>query len=124
MMRVMLWKEYREHRTIWLAMAMVNGGILFGLPMLEELWGLSRRDDKLLMLGPTAILLVWVYAMVCGAMLLAGEREGATLDFLDTLPVTRLRLWMLKGPIGLLLVGGQVILLCGLLAVLTPLGSR
>ena len=64
MIRAMLWKEYREHRTIWLAMAMVNGGILYGLMSLEELWGLAHRNDSLLMLGPVAMLLAWVYGVI------------------------------------------------------------
>jgi hypothetical protein len=123
MMRTMLWKEYREHRLIWLTMLVVNCGALIGLSNMENVlgWGVlgwRPSEGKLLMLGPVAALLVWVYGMICGAMLLAGEREEGTLNFLDTLPLNRFRLWLVKGQIGLLLIGGQIAALCGCLAVL------
>jgi hypothetical protein len=70
------------------------------------------------MLGPAAALLVWAYGMICGAMLLAGEREEGTLGFLDTLPLSRFRLWLVKGQLGLVLLGGQIVVLCGCLAAL------
>lgn len=117
MMRTLLWKEYREHRIIWLAMMVVNSGVLIGLSRLDETF-IAPRGEKLLMLGPIAALLVWGYAMICGAMLLAGEREEGTLGFLDLLPVSRFRLWLVKALIGLLLVGVQILVLYGCLATL------
>jgi hypothetical protein len=120
MMRTMLWKEYREHRIIWLAMLLVNCGTMFGIWFLDEsgVFGMAQSASKLMTLGPVASLLVWGYAMICGAMLLAGEREESTLNFLDTLPLTRFHLWLVKGQIGLLLLLGQILVLCVLLAVL------
>jgi len=32
MMRALLWKEYREHRAVWLAMAVITALVLSGLP--------------------------------------------------------------------------------------------
>lgn len=116
MMRAMLWKEYREHRLIWLTMMVVNSGALLGMSRLDETGGFGQGGSKLVVLGPVAMLLVWAYGMVCGGMLLAGEREEATLSFLDTLPVTRFGLWLAKGQIGMLLVVGQTLVLCGWLA--------
>ncbi|HZU38267.1 MAG TPA: ABC transporter permease, partial [Gemmataceae bacterium] len=118
MIRTMLWKEYREHRLIWLTMLVVNCGVLVGLSEMDQMLFSPQSGSKLMMLGPVAALLVWGYGMVCGAMLLAGEREEGTLAFLDTLPVSRLRLWLVKGQIGLLLLVGQIVALCGCLAVL------
>jgi hypothetical protein len=118
MMRTMLWKEYREHRIIWLTMLVVNCGALIGLSNMDNVLGWRPSESKLLMLGPAAALLVWAYGMVCGAMLLAGEREEGTLSFLDTLPLSRFRLWLVKGQLGLVLLGGQIVVLCGCLAAL------
>ena len=118
MMRTMLWKEYREHRIIWLTMLVVNCGVLIGLSNMDNVLGWRPSESKLLMLGPAAALLVWAYGMICGAMLLAGEREEGTLNFLDTLPLSRLRLWLVKGQLGLILLGGQTVVLCGCLAAL------
>ena len=43
----------------------------------------------------------WGYGLVCGSLLLAGETEGETQSFLDSLPLTRRRLWRVKAVIGL-----------------------
>ncbi len=118
MMRTMLWKEYREHRLIWLTMLVVNCGALIGLSNMDNMLGSVPIQSKILMLGPAAALLVWAYGMICGAMLLAGEREEGTLNFLDTLPLSRFRLWLVKGQLGLVLLGGQIVALCGCLAAL------
>src|SRR5579884_1756874 len=118
MMRTMLWKEYCEHRIIWLTMLVVNCGVLVGLSNMDNVLGWRPNESKLLMLGPAAALLVWAYGMICGAMLLAGEREEGTLNFLDTLPLSRFRLWLVKGQIGVFLLGGQIVALCGCLAAL------
>lgn len=116
MMRTMLWKEYREHRIVWLAMLAVNCGGLIGLSQMDQMLFSRGGESKLTMLGPMAALLVWGYGMVCGAMLLAGEREEGTLSFLDMLTASRLRIWLVKGQIGLLLLAGQIVVLCGCLA--------
>ena len=50
------------------------------------------------------IVLSWTYGLICGAMLLAGERGVGTLPFLDALPGLRWRLWLAKCLAGLLLV--------------------
>ncbi len=118
MMRTMLWKEYREHRIIWLTMLVVNCGVLIGLSNMDNVLGAMPSESKILMLGPAAALLIWAYGMICGAMLLAGEREEGTLKFLDTLPLSRFRLWLVKGQLGLLLLGGQIVVLCVCLAAL------
>lgn len=108
----LIWKEYREHRTVWLIMAVVNSALLFLLSSLEATIGLGLSGDSpLVILGPTAFLLVWAYGMVAGSMVLAGEREASTLDFLDILPETRLGFWIAKAAIGFFLTLGQALVL-------------
>ena len=65
-----------------------------------------------------AVFLVGFYALICGAMLLAGERENGTLPYLDGLPGWRRRLWLGKFVSGAVLVLGQAVFLMGLCAAL------
>lgn len=119
MIRVLMWKEYRDHRLIWLTMAVVNIALLLLLMSVAQMAGFGPRDDNLMMpLGPAAVLLVWAYGMLAGSMMLAGERETGTLAFLDILPVTRFNVWIAKTLIGLALLGGQVVVLSVSLAAL------
>ncbi|MGH7227483.1 MAG: hypothetical protein ACRELF_30085, partial [Gemmataceae bacterium] len=111
MIRALLWKEYHEHRVIWLALAIVGGGGLYGLSqLLGPVWNLSydsMRDS----LRVVAVLFAWAYGLVCGAMLLANERESGTLDFLDILPARRIELWLVKSAFGVLLLLAQLAVL-------------
>jgi hypothetical protein len=110
MFAALLYKEYREHRAIWLALALVGAGLVFGVPLLYEP-DARVRQSFLEMLGISALVVAWTYGVVCGAMLLAGEREGGTQEFLDMLPTSRLPLWLAKCVIGVLFVYLQVVLL-------------
>ena len=65
-----------------------------------------------------AVVVVGIYALICGAMMLAGERENRTLPYLDALPGWRRQLWLGKLLSGVVLVLGQVVCLMGLLAAL------
>jgi hypothetical protein len=111
MMWAMVWKEYREHRAIWLALALVGGAGLFGLSRLMAPDGALAMHEAGESLQAVAILLAWTYGLVCGSMLLANERECATLTFLDMLPVRRRELWLVKALIGLVLFLAQVAVL-------------
>ena len=111
MIRAMVWKEYREHRAIWLALAIVGGAGLFGLSQLMAPNGALATHGAAESLQAVATLLAWTYGLVCGSMLLANERECATLDFLDMLPARRLELWLVKILIGLVLFLAQVVVL-------------
>ncbi|MHB1423939.1 MAG: ABC transporter permease [Gemmataceae bacterium] len=113
MIRALMWKEYREHRSIWLALAVVSGGGLYGLSrFMESIWGRNYNGahDTL---RSVAVLFAWTYGLVCGAMLLANENETGTLTFLDLLPARRLELWLVKCLFGLLLLLAQVAVLIG-----------
>lgn len=114
MIRAMLWKEYREHRAIWLTLAFVGGAGLFGLSQLMAPGGLLSTSSARESLQSVAILFAWTYGLVCGAMLLASEHESGTLTFLDILPARRLQLWLVKCLFGLLLLVTQIAVLAGL----------
>jgi hypothetical protein len=114
MIRAMIWKEYREHRAIWLTLAVVSAGGLLGLTRLMAPGGISDDLAVRQSLQAVAVLLAWTYGLVCGSMLLAVEREGATLTFLDMLPVRRLELWLVKFAIAMVLFMGQLVVLTGI----------
>jgi hypothetical protein len=114
MIATLLWKEYREHRAPWLMLAAVGVGGLLGLAALLAPQGDVTGGSVGEMLQAVAVLLAWTYGMVCGSMLLAGERENNTLTFLDILPVSRLRLWLVKLGVGAALLVAQVGVLAGL----------
>src|SRR5438067_2431769 len=107
------WKEYREHRTVWAAMAAVGAIGLYGLAFVFSQDMQARRDMREMLCG-VAILLSWAYGMVAGAMLLAGEREAATLIYLDGLPAYRLQVWARKFLFGLGVTVAQALVLAGL----------
>jgi hypothetical protein len=111
MIQALLWKEYREHRAVWLTLAVVSAAGMFGLTRLMAPDGLSPDPYVRGSLEAVAVLFAWTYGLVCGSMLLAVERESGTLTFLDMLPARRLELWLVKYLIGLVLFLGQVAVL-------------
>jgi ABC-type transport system involved in multi-copper enzyme maturation permease subunit len=111
MLSVLLWKEYREHRIVWAALAFVAAASLLFLPVVMAPGGLESHPDVRNLLRTMIIVLSWTYGLICGAMLLAGEREVGTLSFLDALPGLRWRLWAAKCLAGLLLVFSQIVLM-------------
>jgi hypothetical protein len=111
MLSVLLWKEYREHRIVWAALAFVAAASLLFLPFVMAQGGLESHPEVRNILRVLVVALAWTYGLICGAMLLAGEREVGTLPFLDALPGQRWRLWLAKGLAGVLLVAAQIILL-------------
>ncbi len=114
MIHALMWKEYREHRAVWLVLAAAGGAGLYGLSQLMAPGGFLGSRDAHYSLRATAVLFAWTYGMVCGAMLLANEVEAGTITFLDMLPVRRKELWLVKCLFGLLLLGAQVAVLTGL----------
>jgi len=113
MWNALMWKEYREHRAIWLTMSLVGGAGLYGLSrLLGPTWGLGYNSSHE-SLQSVAVLFAWAYGLICGAMLLANEQESGTMTFLDMLPVRRLELWLVKCLFGLLLLVAQVAVLIG-----------
>ncbi len=113
MIRALLWKEYREHRAIWLTLAVVGGAGLYGLSRLMAPEGILGAYGARESLQTVAVLFAWTYGLVCGSMLLANENEAGTMTFLDMLPARRIQLWLVKCLFGLLLLLTQVAVLAG-----------
>jgi hypothetical protein len=113
---VLFWKEYREHRAVWLTLAVVAALSLVGVKEIFAPEGLTSKPELRDLLRSVALMLAWTYGVVCGSMMLAGEREGGTQEFLDTLPARRLSLWLHKCLFGLLFLAAQmaVVLALGL----------
>jgi hypothetical protein len=103
MTRVLVWKEVREQWAVWLALALVATGTAAGLISL-----ISPGPNRDQMLTAVLWMTAWGYGLVCGAVLLAGETEGETQPFLDSLPTTRPHIWRVKAATGLALLAAQL----------------
>jgi hypothetical protein len=101
MILTLLWKELREHRSIWLTMVVMTCVLGFGLTriVVPDDAALATMVGALIVLGMGA-----TYGIVCGGMMLAGEHEGGTLVFLDIFLGRRHLLWLGKFLIGIVLV--------------------
>jgi hypothetical protein len=102
------WKEYRQQRAIWLLMAALGVLLLFGLISFTfpgNIWQAIANKD-LEGAGAIMSLVMLAYGIVCGAMLMAAEKEERTLVFLDSLPRRRFALWRAKLLAGVLLTLG------------------
>lgn len=118
MIRTLLWKEYREQRSVWLALPAFTALMLVGLWwVLEQASPVPGRvagiTDKRIALMGLAVILAGAYGVVSGAMLLANEREAGTQVFLDALTGRRAPLWW-----GKLLAGAVLTLSQSLLVVM------
>jgi ABC-2 family transporter protein len=116
MLSVLLWKEYREHRMVWGALAFLGAAMVLSRPILLGAGLIDPRSEARQIVLAISALLVGVYSLICGAMMLAGERENGTMPYLDALPGLRRRVWQGKFVAGLLLVVAQIVLLMSLSA--------
>jgi hypothetical protein len=121
MIRTLAWKEWREQRSIWLAVAGAGAVLLVGRRQVLEPLGIGAGPAMQESIGAGASGLAFIYGLVCGATLLAGERESQTLPFLDALEAQRARLWNTKVLTGIILTLAQALLLAG---IATGLGSH
>jgi len=112
MLITLMWKEYREQRSVWLALPAFTALMIVGVWWLLEQSGpvrnFTNRRDCLMAL---AVILAGTYGLVCGAMLLANERESGTLVFIDALTGLRAPLWRSKLLAGVVLTLAQSLLL-------------
>ncbi len=105
MIETLFWKEYREHRSVWIAMALL--AIICLAVATEALLpqGLKgATEDNIASVLGGGLILTAMYGLVCGAMMLAGERESNGMAFLDILPMSRAELWWSKCLFGLVFV--------------------
>src|SRR5262249_54273281 len=98
MMLTLAWKEYREHRAIWLTMVVMTSLFAFAIIQLAD-----SRIEALGRAGLMALGMAAAYGVVCGAMMFAGEREAGTFTFLDIFLGRRGLLWTCKLPVGIFL---------------------
>src|SRR5262249_56196389 len=121
MIATLLWKEYREQRGLWLAIAVL--AVLLTV-ILAAVLGTGDLFQALrdLRVGPTLVVLVYALAIahgvVCGALLIAGDRETNTLSFLDAHVGRRWTLWRTKAVAGVALCLAQGLFLAVLMLVL------
>jgi hypothetical protein len=97
MIATMAWKEYREQRTVCFFIALMAVVlILLVTQVYPALNNGTQSSDTSLHLMIASAGCVLTYGIVCGSMLLAGEREASTLGFLDALTGRRLPVWCAK----------------------------
>jgi hypothetical protein len=101
------WKEYREQRAIWIAMALLAAFVIFYVPALGSFTDLTSRAFNAVM----TVILVAAYGLICGSIMFAGEEEFQTLTFLDRLAGWRTPLWGAKFLTGCGLTTGLALLL-------------
>jgi ABC-type transport system involved in multi-copper enzyme maturation permease subunit len=102
---VLVWKEYREHRSVWIAMAVLAVvSLTVAVEFLAPQGWKATTDDHAAALVAGALIVTGMYGLVCGAMMFAGERESGGMGFLDALPLGRGELWWWKVVIGTVFV--------------------
>src|SRR5262249_32031317 len=124
MIRAMLWKEWREQRTV--AGSVLAFGTL-ALYLTAQFADPNTGRNVWEGGGPRelmAVALAYLAGAVSGAILLADEKEVGTLEFLDTLPCRRRSLWIGKVLAGGLLAVGQCVFIALLAVVLGSVDVR
>ncbi len=112
MLVTLAWKEFREHRAIWLMMVVMTCGLGMGLAEIVA------PGDPVMALAVASLSILGMagaYGVVCGAMMLAGEHESGTLVFLDIFLGRRHLLWLGKWCIGLGLAATEALAVGGVL---------
>lgn len=107
MIRAMLWKEWREQRTVAATILGFGALALYLTAQFAEPMGGGHPWEGG---GPRelmALALAYLAGAVSGAILLADEKEVGTLEFLDTLPCRRRTIWVGKAAAGGLLAAAQ-----------------
>jgi hypothetical protein len=121
----LLWKEWREHRVIWLAVAALAVVVIGGAYVtLAPAAGIGADPNLREILLYAVVILAVAYGLVCGGMMFAGEQESGTQAFLDMLSGRRAPLWRGKVLIGALLTVAQVLLLLALDLATGATGAR
>ncbi|HVK14400.1 MAG TPA: ABC transporter permease [Gemmataceae bacterium] len=117
MIRAIFWKEFREQWVVALAILLFGG---LALALMAEFTD-AAAGSGWVSLGAREVMpagLAYLAGAVCGAILLADEKEVGTLEFLDTLPSRRRDLWIGKALFGLTATVLQAVVIGGLSAAL------
>jgi hypothetical protein len=126
MTAVLLWKEYRQQRTVWLAIAVLAVVLVALLATTlghARGWEVFAEGELRMPLDVAVICLMVTYGVVSGALLLAGEREDGTLTLLDIQTGRRSPVWWTKVAAGVLFTLSQGLVLAAL-AVGLGFGTR
>jgi hypothetical protein len=94
------WKEFREHRSIWLTMVVMTCVLGLGL---AQIVSAGDPTSAIVTVTLAVLCMAGAYGAVCGGMMFAGEHEGGTLVFLDIFLGRRGLLWLGKAAFGVLL---------------------
>ena len=99
MTAAVLWKEYRQQRAVWLAIAIL--GVLVVVTLAAVMghgirWEVFQDRHIRSLLNAVVFCLVITYGLVSGALLLAGELDEGTMVFLDSLTGQRGTLWRVQ----------------------------
>jgi hypothetical protein len=104
----LVWKELREQWIFWLAFALMAACGVSALHRLLETFGRVELVRLVLCVAG------WGYGTLSAALALAGDSEEGTQAFLDLMPATRQRLWLLKASVALALLSAQTLVLQGI----------
>lgn len=107
------WKEARLFWPLWMFVALIA---VAGQWLVLWYFGSDARNGTL---GAMAIGWTCLYGFAVSAAAFAGEREGRTLLFLDTLAVSRMQLWGSKVSFALATTLAMAVVLSGIAALAT-----
>lgn len=88
-----VWKEYRQQRALWLAIAAAGVVMQIGVILYHMLNSVAGLTDALF---TVALSVPVLYSLGCGAALFAGEQESGTFSFQQSLPVSAGRVFVGK----------------------------
>lgn len=111
------WKEYREHRAFWVVLVGLTVLVLAGMSQFVGTgspWG--QGNDPAILTAIGAFVMTGMYGLVCGGMMIAGERESRAIPFLDNLPASRAELWWAKLFVGTVLTGSHALVTVGIMS--------
>ncbi|HTK78585.1 MAG TPA: hypothetical protein VL371_25225 [Gemmataceae bacterium] len=118
MTRAILWKEMREQGNIAIMLVVFGALVVAAIPLFPP-----SHDQGELALGVMG-LFAWIFGLVAGAQLLAGEEENGTQAWLDMQPTSRRRLWGQKAFAGAAVVFAQTVLLWAIVFAMTQAHTR
>lgn len=115
----LVWKEYRLQRSLWIAIGVLGALIQLWVLAIHRFGEGVDPTVFVTILYGAALVLTWIYAMGCGAVLFAAERENGTYDLQRALPVLSRQVFGAKVVFALVSTAallGVLLLLAALLA--------